>query len=360
VGGAPTNCDDGNVCTTDTCAPATGCAHAFNTAPCEDGNLCTTGDRCISGSCASGTAVVCNDNVQCTVDACQPAKGCVYTPDNTRCNDNQSCTKDSCDAVKGCVFTALPDGTTCNDNNPGTQCEVCKNGLCGGGVTNYVLNLPGGNARATTPNNSNFTSCFTGAFTVEAQVRFPNTPSASVEHILTRVDSSVYAYVKGYTNSQFEVGCMRGTGSPGQFTGIAVYLGSSLAGAYHHVVCEYMGSSTDQDPIIYVDGFRYLPSIYVKMSLSQAPGNNVFVGYSANWIGTSAMAYRIDELRLSRVARYTAPFTAPTMCQKFGSDNNVCGLWHFDQNAGSTTFPDVSNQQSRTLYGQGGAVSAVQ
>src|SRR5438552_12239140 len=34
VGGLAPNCDDGNVCTDDTCSPSTGCVHNANTAPC--------------------------------------------------------------------------------------------------------------------------------------------------------------------------------------------------------------------------------------------------------------------------------------------------------------------------------------
>ena len=57
MGGAPPNCDDGNVCTDDVCYPATGCANNNNTAPCSDGNSCTAPDVCGGGSCHSGAAV---------------------------------------------------------------------------------------------------------------------------------------------------------------------------------------------------------------------------------------------------------------------------------------------------------------
>jgi len=53
-GGAPIVCNDGDVCTTDTCNPATGCVFTDNTAPCDDGDACTSGDACVTGVC-SGT-----------------------------------------------------------------------------------------------------------------------------------------------------------------------------------------------------------------------------------------------------------------------------------------------------------------
>ncbi|MDI7269410.1 MAG: hypothetical protein QME96_15590, partial [Myxococcota bacterium] len=52
---APIVCNDFNVCTDDSCNPATGlCVYAANTAPCEDGNPCTTPDRCSGGACVAG------------------------------------------------------------------------------------------------------------------------------------------------------------------------------------------------------------------------------------------------------------------------------------------------------------------
>jgi hypothetical protein len=60
VSGPPLTCDDGNVCTNDSCNPATGCVFTNNTAPCSDGNVCTQGDTCNSGACQSGAPTSCN------------------------------------------------------------------------------------------------------------------------------------------------------------------------------------------------------------------------------------------------------------------------------------------------------------
>ena len=54
VGGPPLDCNDGNVCTDDSCNPVSGCIHANNTLSCDDGSACTTNDVCSSGVC-SGT-----------------------------------------------------------------------------------------------------------------------------------------------------------------------------------------------------------------------------------------------------------------------------------------------------------------
>jgi hypothetical protein len=75
--GAPKSCNDGNVCTDDSCSAGT-CVHQSNSASCEDGNLCTTNDVCSGGSCTGGGAVVCDDHQSCTSDACVAATGCSH------------------------------------------------------------------------------------------------------------------------------------------------------------------------------------------------------------------------------------------------------------------------------------------
>ena len=55
--GFPLDCDDFNVCTTDTCNPATGCVFSPNANSCDDGDVCTTGDVCSAGSCVPGPFV---------------------------------------------------------------------------------------------------------------------------------------------------------------------------------------------------------------------------------------------------------------------------------------------------------------
>src|SRR6266850_6575531 len=59
------DCDDANVCTTDTCNLLTGCVHTNNGNPCSDGSACTTGDNCSGGACV-GAPLVCDDANICT------------------------------------------------------------------------------------------------------------------------------------------------------------------------------------------------------------------------------------------------------------------------------------------------------
>ena len=102
-------CDDGNVCTDDSCDPGVGCIKTANMAPCSDGNGCTTSDVCQGGACLSGMPVACPSLGPCVANTCEPATGnCV--PSNTT--------------------------SACDDGDPCTQGDTCKGGSCASGVPN--------------------------------------------------------------------------------------------------------------------------------------------------------------------------------------------------------------------------------
>jgi len=93
-----TSCDDANPCTADSCDPRGGCTHT----PVADGTQCAPSDACLAGLCKSG----------------------VCTPVATNCDDGDPCTIDSCDPIKGCLHVTAPDGTPCGD------CRQCVSGCC--------------------------------------------------------------------------------------------------------------------------------------------------------------------------------------------------------------------------------------
>ncbi len=78
--GSPLTCDDGNVCTDDTCLPASGCDFAANSAACDDADACTDGDVCSAGSCTPGAPLDCDDLDECTADGCDELAGCFNEP----------------------------------------------------------------------------------------------------------------------------------------------------------------------------------------------------------------------------------------------------------------------------------------
>lgn len=101
------NCDDGNACTKiDSCSSGrcTGIPTTGNR--CDDNSVCTESDTCSNGTCV-GVPIICDDGNICTADSCDPLTGhCVNAP--LACDDGNSCTEDSCDPVTGCVHVGFP------------------------------------------------------------------------------------------------------------------------------------------------------------------------------------------------------------------------------------------------------------
>jgi len=75
--GSGEECDDGNLDGGDCCSPT--CQFEASGSPCaSDGNLCNGSETCDGqGLCQSGAALDCDDGNLCTADSCQPLTGCV-------------------------------------------------------------------------------------------------------------------------------------------------------------------------------------------------------------------------------------------------------------------------------------------
>jgi len=112
--GVAANCNDGTICTDDSCEPVIGCVLSPNTLPCEDGDICTVGDLCEEGECVHGPESTCDDGNVCTDDACDPAVGCVHSPNEGTCDDQNLCTENGVCAAGACIPGKALD---CNDGN---------------------------------------------------------------------------------------------------------------------------------------------------------------------------------------------------------------------------------------------------
>jgi len=181
LSGKPLNCDDNNVCTTDSCDAKSGCKNVNaeglgcnvddnpctvgdackegkcvagppkacsndqpciegkcnlfkggvceykdkNGQPCDDGNPCTAGEACIADTCASLKVTDCDDKNPCTIDTCDKKVGCTHTPAAGGCDDGDKCTtKDTCSNGK-CDGAAIDASKYCNDNN-GCTADTCN------------------------------------------------------------------------------------------------------------------------------------------------------------------------------------------------------------------------------------------
>lgn len=160
---AAVSCDDGNVCTADACDAQVGCVNTpVDQTPCSDGNDCTATDVCTAGRCAGrpvagccSNDTACSDGNSCTLDRCQngactnapvdcslanrcvagfcdPTTGaCGTTP--VSCDDSNACTLDACDSAQGCSSAPVADGTPCEDAGcSGASCPArsCQSGSC--------------------------------------------------------------------------------------------------------------------------------------------------------------------------------------------------------------------------------------
>jgi hypothetical protein len=166
-------CDDGNLCTTDSCNEESDLCEfdvaALDGTACDaDSDGCTPGDACAGGNCISGAPADCSDSDgNCTVGSCSSIDPASYScemesaPDGTACEDDNYCTAaDSCSEgicvgggpntcgmedescqqitcnpfTKTCKFEPLPDGEACDDEDVCTLQDLCADGVCVGSL----------------------------------------------------------------------------------------------------------------------------------------------------------------------------------------------------------------------------------
>jgi len=104
-------------------------------APCTDANKCTGNDQCVAGVCvgsAFDVGLICNDGNLCTTDSCVPALGCQSIPNTLPCaDDGVECTQSVCNNG-ACTHPLEDEGASCDDDDACTINEQCSNGACVG------------------------------------------------------------------------------------------------------------------------------------------------------------------------------------------------------------------------------------
>ena len=113
--------------------------------------------------------------------------------------------------------------------------------------------------------------------------------------------------------------------------------GNLMDGNWHHVALVWDGAKQR----LYVDGD--------KKATTNLGGtlkiNNAYIGARA---GANPFTGTIDEVRLSKVARYVAAFTPDCV---LAADANTVGLWHFGEGDGTMVADSSGNGHTGTLQG---------
>ena len=144
--GQPVDCDDGVVCTTDSCTDGL-CASVVAQDFCHIGGVCyANGDKNPQNGCErcagpssqtnwSALTGACDDGDDCTTDQCQGGV-CLGTPIGCP-DDGNPCTLEEC-ATGGLCVTKSASGA-CEDGNPCTQGDVCDKSVCKAGTPTVCL-----------------------------------------------------------------------------------------------------------------------------------------------------------------------------------------------------------------------------
>ena len=118
--------------------PATGECHesvAPDFSACDSGNECLDNETCLGGACV-GEAIDCDDGSVCTEDSCDPARGCIHR-DVICPAPAEACLVAVCHPALGCTTANAPQGTVCGP----VECSgahLCDDGEC------HVFDVPDG------------------------------------------------------------------------------------------------------------------------------------------------------------------------------------------------------------------------
>lgn len=133
-------CNDNNVCTTDSCLPSGTCENlaVSNGTNCDDDNACTQSDSCQSGICVGSDPISCSTTDEChSIGTCDPQTGICSNPlkaDGTACPDTLFCNGEEI-----CIAGVCSDQTdpctaqqSCNESTDSCESAGTSATLSGG------------------------------------------------------------------------------------------------------------------------------------------------------------------------------------------------------------------------------------
>jgi uncharacterized repeat protein (TIGR01451 family) len=224
--GPPLNCDDTNPCTSDSCDPVLGCQNValLNGSPCADGTVCNGLETCQNALCTPGTPLVCDDGNVCTTDSCDPVLGCVFTFNTVPCNDGLFCTVgETCQsgtcgggvpldcsvAADQCNVGVCNESADACQPQPANEGETCFTDVCMVGQTCSAGSCTGGSplpqadcfsARFIVANSGSGTASIVRASDARVEATLTTgllpaniavTPDANAAYITNNIDDSV-------------------------------------------------------------------------------------------------------------------------------------------------------------------------
>jgi hypothetical protein len=114
--------------------------------PCDDGNACSYGEKCsAAGQCVGGTTYACDDGRVCTTDTCDGKGNCLYVVKSDACLVNGVCrTSGETDPENTCMgcdpgtdqgaFVQANDSADCDPSASLPKCKISLGGTCTAGV----------------------------------------------------------------------------------------------------------------------------------------------------------------------------------------------------------------------------------
>ncbi|MGH9869646.1 MAG: LamG-like jellyroll fold domain-containing protein [Candidatus Polarisedimenticolia bacterium] len=347
---AATTCNDGNLCTTDSCDPGLGCV--FTPVACSDGDACNGVETCNpgDGQCVGGTPLDCNDGNSCTLDSCSGG-GCGHTAvsDGTTCDDGSGCTSgDTCSAG---VCGGAPDTSICDDGNS------CTGDVCAAAAAQGALSFDGTNDYVTFGGASELGSA---QFTIETWFKRTGTGIAN-QTGSGGIPSLIPLVTKGAPEadgSNVDANYILGINTAGNvlaadFEDTATGLNHPLSGTtpiandtWYHAAATYDGTTWR----LYLNGGLEVTLAVGAFTPRSDSIQHAGLGAMLTSTGTRLGAFQgmLDEARIWNHARTPAEiFTAST--RRITSMPGLVGRWGLDEGTGASALDSTSPASNGTL-----------
>jgi len=248
---------------------------------------------------------------------------------NTANDGSQAITVPNTPSTQCSIRVQEPDGSPTDTSNNNFTITS------GGGGNDYALDYNGTNQYVEVPDNSVLD---TSSITVECWF-YPNAPFKGEQQLVAHNNwDTGTGYVLMINDSGklvFRIHTANGVRQAVGTTNISTNVWHHALGTYDRVTVR-----------VFLDG--QMEGTYSTTEAIVDCTNPLRFGIGAYVLNYFWFDGVIDEVRISRIARYSASFSVPT--GPYTTDSNTVGLWHFDEGTGTTTADASGNGNNGTLY----------